>query len=99
MFRWGYFFPAGWIPARLRRLQQGREREFAASRLAFRERRTMKGRWAAPSPNIAEPSIGRFRWKGTGCYQGWMKPYRRWTSGAWMELTRILSRGRRGKPD
>src|SRR4029077_10132034 len=99
MFRWDYFFPAGSIPERLRRLRRGREREFAASRLAFREQRTTRRRWHAASPTIAERNIAKFHWKATRWYPGSTKLLRRWTSRAWMELTRISCRGRRGKRD
>src|ERR1700730_1616301 len=99
MFRWDCFFRADWTPAQLQRLRREREREFAASRLAFREPRTTKHRLRAASPNIAGHSIAKFHWKATLWFPGSTKRFRRWTSRAWMGLILTLCRGRRGKLD
>src|SRR6266404_4548031 len=99
MFRWAYFFPAGWIPARLRRLRRASEREFAALHSAFLERRTMKRHLRAASRNIAGHSIAKFRWKVMRSYRGSTRRFRRWTSQAWTELILTLCRGRRERPD
>src|SRR5258706_1554144 len=99
MFPWAYFFRADWIRVRLRRLRRASGREFAASRLAFLERRTMRRHWPAASQNIVGRSIAKFRWEAMRSYRGLMRQFQRWTSRAWTELTLTLCHGRGERPD